>query len=112
VAFPTFGGRSQGRIILPKEQTMRRRRFTREFKLGAVRLVNQQGRTVMQAAKDLGADPKCVREWVEKFTAGPSSASPAAMAAELRQLRQENARLRMERDILKKATAFFAGQPT
>jgi len=89
---------------------MRRRRFTREFKLGAVRLVNEQGRTAMQAAKDLGVDPKCIREWIEKFTADPSSASPTAMSAELRELRKENARLRMERDILKKATAFFASQ--
>ena len=89
---------------------MRRRRFNREFKLGAVKLVNEQGRTVMQAAKDLGVDPKSVRQWIDKFTADPSSASATAMSAELRELRKENARLRMERDILKKATAFFAGQ--
>ena len=89
---------------------MRRRRFTREFKLGAVRLVNEQGRTVMQAAADLGVDPHSIRQWIEKYTADPSSASPVAMAAELQQLRKENARLRMERDILKKATAFFASQ--
>ena len=91
---------------------MRRRKFTREFKLGAVKLVNQQGRTVMQAARNLGVDPKCIREWIEKFTADPSSASPVAMAAELQRLRQENARLKMEREILKKATAFFAREPT
>jgi transposase len=89
---------------------MRRRRFTREFKLGAVKLVNEQGRTVMQAAKDLGVDPKCIRQWIDKFTADPSSASATAMSAELQQLRKENARLRMERDILKKATVFFASQ--
>jgi transposase len=65
----------------------------------------------MQAATDLGVDPKCVREWIEKFTADPSSASPAAMAAELQHLRREYARLRMEREVLKKATAFFASQP-
>uniref|UniRef100_UPI0036F1DFBB IS3 family transposase n=1 Tax=Humisphaera borealis TaxID=2807512 RepID=UPI0036F1DFBB len=86
---------------------MRRRKFTREFKLGAVKLVHQQGRSVMQAAKDLGVDPKCIREWIEKYTADPDSASPAAMAKELQQLRTENARLRMEREILKKATAFL-----
>ena len=89
---------------------MRRRRFNREFKLGAVKLVNEQGRTVMQAAKDLGVDPHSIRQWIEKYTADPSSASPVAMAAELQQLRKENARLRMEREILKKATAFFASQ--
>ena len=91
---------------------MRRRKFTREFKLGAVRLVNEQGRSVMQVAEDLGVDPKCVREWIEKFTADPASASPVAMAAELQHLRKENARLLMERDILKKAAAFFASQQT
>ena len=89
---------------------MARRKFTREFKLSAVQLVNQQGYSVPEAAKSLGVDPNCVRGWIEKFgrEAGAAPAGEGAMAAELRRLRKENARLLMERDILKKAAAFFA----
>jgi transposase len=89
---------------------MARRKFTREFKLSAVQLVNHQGYSVAEAAKSLGVDPNCVRGWIEKFgqEAGAAPAGEGAMAAELRRLRKENARLLMERDILKKAAAFFA----
>jgi transposase len=89
----------------------RRRNFTREFKISAVQLVNQQGYSIPEAARSLGVDPANVRGWVEKYGTEAGPAAPAgegAAAAELRRLRQENARLRMERDILKKAAAFFA----
>ena len=93
---------------------MARRQFTREFKLSAVQLVNQQGYTVSAAAKSLGVDRGCVQQWVEKFSAeaGPAPAGDGAVRAELQRLRKENARLRMERDILKKAAAFFAREPS
>ncbi len=89
---------------------MARRKFTREFKLSAVQLVNQQGYSVPEAAKSLGVDPNCIRYWIEKLgkESGNAPAGEGAMAAELRRLRKENARLVMERDILKKAAAFFA----
>jgi len=89
---------------------MARRKFTREFKLSAVQLVNQQGYSIPQAARSLGVDPNCVRGWVDKLgaEAGAAPSGEGAMAAELRRLRKENARLLMERDILKKAAAFFA----
>ena len=89
---------------------MGRRKFTREFKLSAVQLVNQQGYSVGDAAKSLGVDPNCVRGWVDKFgaEAGAGPVGEGAVQAELRRLRKENARLLMERDILKKAAAFFA----
>ncbi len=91
---------------------MPRRKFTREFKISAVKLVNQQGYSICEAAKSLGVDPHCVRGWVQKFSSdtglAPSASGEGAMAAELRRLRQENARLLMEREILKKAAAFFA----
>jgi transposase len=89
---------------------MSRRKFSREFKLSAVQLVNQQGYSVVEAAKSLGVDPNCVRGWIEKL-GGDKETAPAgegAVQAELRRLRKENARLLMERDILKKAAAFFA----
>ncbi len=89
---------------------MARRKYAGEFKVSAVKLVNEQGYSVPQAAKSLGVDPNCVRGWVTKFSseAGLAPSGDGAMAAELRRLRTENARLLMERDILKKAAAFFA----
>jgi transposase len=89
---------------------MARRRFSREFKLSAVQLVNSQGYSVVEAAKSLGVDAASVRYWVEKFghEKDTAPAGEGAVQAELRRLRKENARLLMERDILKKAAAFFA----
>jgi transposase len=89
---------------------MPRRRFSREFKLSAVQLVNEQGYSVPEAARSLGIDPANVRGWVEKLSgeAGVVPSGDGALQAELRRLRRENARLLMERDILKKAAAFFA----
>jgi transposase len=89
---------------------MARRKFTREFKVSAVKLVNEQGYSAAEAARSLGVDPNSVREWVKKFSdeAGLAPTGEGAMAAELRRLRRENAQLRMEREILKKAAAFFA----
>jgi transposase len=89
---------------------MSRRKFSREFKLSAVKLVNEQGYSIPQAAKSLGIDPANVRAWVEKFTSeeGLAPSGEGALKAELRKLRKENAQLLMEREILKKAAAFFA----
>lgn len=89
---------------------MPRRRFTREFKLSAVQLVNQQGYSIAQAAKSLGIDAANVRGWVNQLgaEAGQAPSGEGAIQAELRRLRKENARLLMEREILKKAAAFFA----
>ena len=89
---------------------MPRRKYTREFKVSAVKLVNEQGYTATEAAKSLGVDANSVRGWLAKFSSEPGLApvGEGAMAAELRRLRKENARLLMEREILKKAAAFFA----
>lgn len=89
---------------------MARRQHTREFKLSAVQLVNQQGYSVSEAARSLGVDPTSVRYWIKKLgnQPGQAPAGEGALAEELRRLRQENARLRMEREILKKAATFFA----
>ena len=93
---------------------MPRRKFTREFKMSAVQLVNQQGYTVAATAKSLGVDPNCVRGWVQRYSGEPGVApsGDGAVAVELRRLRKENARLLMERDILKKAAQFFAREQT
>jgi transposase len=92
---------------------MKRRKFTREFKVSAVQLVNAQGYTIPEAAKSLGVDQGSVRQWVGKFSAEPglAPAGDGALQAEVQRLRKENARLLMEREILKKAAAFFAREP-
>jgi transposase len=89
---------------------MPRRKFNREFKLSAVRLVNEQGYSPAEAGKSLGVDPGNVRNWVEQFGNEPglSPSGDGALQAELRRLRKENARLVMEQEILKKAAIFFA----
>lgn len=89
---------------------MPRRTYTQNFKDSAARLVTEQGYTVKQAAKSLGVDPASIRAWVRRLPETPTSSSddPAALKAEIARLRQENRRLALEREILKKATAFFA----
>jgi transposase len=89
---------------------MPRRKYTREFKISAVKLVNEQGYTIPDAARSLGVDPNSVRGWMTRLGAEPglTPSGEGAMAAELRRLRKENTRLLMEREILKKAAQFFA----
>jgi transposase len=90
---------------------MARRKFTREFKASAAGLVNEQGYTIPEAARSLGVDPASVRQWVAELSpeAGPApGGGDGALKAENQRLRKENARLLMEREILKKAAAFFA----
>src|SRR4051812_46063918 len=90
-----------------------RRSYTSEFKVEAVNLVTDQGYSVAEAARSLGISENLLRSWklaLEKQgeQAFPGNGNLPAVEAELRQLRAENKRLLMERDILKKATAFFA----
>jgi transposase len=87
---------------------MARRKFTREFKISAVELVNQKGYSVAEAARSLGIDPASLRDWMGKFSDAAPLSGDGSAQAELRRLRKENARLVMERDILKKAAAYFA----
>jgi transposase len=86
------------------------RKYTREFKISAVKLVNEQGYSISQAAKSLGVDAANVRYWVEKYgsEAGVAPSGEGALKAEIQRLRKENTRLQLEREILKKAAAFFA----
>ena len=89
---------------------MARRKYTREFKVSAVQLVNEQGYSPSEAARSLGVDANSVRSWIQKYAqeAGLLPSGEGAVQAELRRLRKENAELRLEREILKKAATFFA----
>jgi transposase len=95
---------------------MGRRSFTREFKLEAVKLVRDRGVKLNQAAQDLGLHPNVLRKWVKDAEANPEQAFPGrgkqrADDAEVARLRRELAKTKAERDILKKAIAFFAKEP-
>jgi transposase len=89
-----------------------RRQFTEEFRAGAVRLVLDEGQTVTRVARDLDLTASALRAWVARVRAdrskGRSGGLTTAEREELARLRKENRELRMERDILKKAAAFFA----
>ena len=87
-----------------------RRSFTKEFKAEVVELVRQAGFTAASVARDLGLTETAVREWVKQADVddGTRDGLTSAERAELAQLRKENRVLREERDILKRATAFFA----
>jgi len=90
-----------------------RRTFTREFKVEAVRRVTEQGRSLAEVARDLDLSESMLRSWKQALAADGARAFPGkgnlpAVEEELRRLRAENQRLRMEREILRKATAFFA----
>jgi transposase len=90
---------------------MSRKTYSEEFIAGAVRMVVEQRLTMSSVARRLGVNYHTVREWVRAArSASPVSLIPKDLPLEerVRQLEKENARLRMEREILKKATAFFA----
>ena len=93
-----------------------RREFTADFKSEAVRLCKVGDRTVRQVANDLDLTETALREWVKRADtdvgAGPPGALTSDERAELLRLRAENKRLQMEREILKKAAAFFAKEST
>lgn len=96
---------------------MRRRKFSREFKVEAVKLIKERGVSVAQAARDLDVHENVMRKWVKEFGSDPAQAFPGRgqmkpEQQEIERLRRENSRLRAERDILKKAAAFFAKEAT
>lgn len=90
-----------------------RRQFSREFKLEAVKLVKERGVSVTQAARDLDIHQTVLRAWIRELAADPQQAFPGKGVmkpeqAEIERLKKEVAKLKMERDILKKAAAYFA----
>jgi transposase len=96
---------------------MERRSFSREFKIEAVRLVRDRGVSVAQAARDLDVHENLLRKWVKQLADDPLEAFPGhgrmkAAEAEIERLRREVQKLKTERDILKKAAAYFAKDQT
>jgi transposase len=96
---------------------MERRRFTREFKLEAVRLIRDRGVSYAQAAQDLKVHPTQLRNWVKALAddvqdAFPGNGRMKPAQLEIAQLKREVAKLKAERDILKKAAAYFAKEST
>ena len=92
---------------------MERRTFTREFQMEAVKLIQERGVTVAQASRDLGVQGTVLRRWVQECVADSPQAFPGQgqmkpEPAELARLRREVLKLKAERDILKKAAAYFA----
>jgi transposase len=90
-----------------------RRAYSREFKIEAVRLVRERGVTVNQAARDLGVHPNSLRIWVKELGADREQAFPGrgrmkTSDADVARLKRELAKAQAERDILKKAIAYFA----
>jgi transposase len=96
---------------------MERRKFTREFKFEAVKLVRDRGVAFKQAALDLGVHENVLRKWVKDSAADPQHAFPGQgqmkpEQLEIERLRKEVIKLKAERDILKKAAAYFAKEST
>jgi transposase len=96
---------------------MQRRKFSREFKREAVSLVRDRGVSAAQAARDLDLHENVLRKWVKELGNDPQQAFPGhgqvkPEQLEIERLRKEVARLKAERDILKKAAAFFAKEST
>jgi transposase len=94
-------------------QNQNRQHYTKEFKNDAVKLVLEQGYSANEVARRLGVSQTNVSRWVrecrqENEPTVDGGATRSELEAELKRLHKENKRLQMEREILKKAAAFFA----
>jgi transposase len=89
-----------------------RRRFSEDFKRDAVRLVTEEKYTFTAAAQAVGASTKSLRDWHQKYAPRPErcgeNATVEEMREEIKRLRRQLKRAELEREILKKATAYFA----
>ena len=93
--------------------TQKRKQLSKQFKVDAVKLVTEQGYRVSEAARNLGIHHSSLRRWKKQFETNGNQAFPgkghmSPEKEELHRLRKEVKQLRMEREILKKAAAFFA----
>lgn len=90
----------------------KRKKYTKEFKEEAVKLITEQGYRISEAARNLGVDGNMLERWKREIEGGGEDASGlqdgVVRQAELNRLRKENKLLKMEGEILKKAAVFFA----
>jgi transposase len=94
----------------------KKRKYTQEFKTEAIKLVTEQSYTQAEAGKSLGVTPTNISRWIKESSPGSEKAvrkmELTAEQKELEKLRQENRRLKMEREILKKAAGIDANEPS
>ena len=93
--------------------TKKRKTYNREFKLEAVRLITEKGYSIAEASRNLGVEYSVLRRWKKQLADDPQNAFPGkgqlkAADQELRTVQRELQRVKKERDILKKALAYFA----
>src|SRR3954463_4899019 len=98
---------------MPRQRTT----YTAEYKLAAVKMITDQKLSVAEVARRLDVGENLLRAWKKAFEQGgdaafPGHGNPTPADDELRRLRAENARLKAERDLLKKAAAYFANPPS
>ena len=97
---------------MPEKKPSKRRQFTDEFKRSAVDLIVNQNYSFIAASKAVNVDVTTLRSWHRKFAPAPKpldeNANVEQLTAEVKRLRKELARVELEREILKKATAYFA----
>ena len=89
---------------------MKKRRFSTEFKREAVTLVRNSGKSITQVARELGLGTSLLAKWMKQLEAQQNAGVTPDELEELKTLRKENARLKMEVEILGEATAFFANR--
>ena len=87
-----------------------RKKYDEEFKINAVKLSYASSKSLKQVAEDLGISESMLYRWRQRYTCHGDKTKTATLEEELKELRLENAELRMERDMLKKAAAYFAKQ--
>jgi transposase-like protein len=108
--------RQESSMDKPRGTRRKRRSFTKEFKAEAARLCRVGDRSIAQVAKDLDLSENALRQWVKQAEVDEGNGPPEALTSEerkeLTRLRRENRQLQMEREILKKAAAFFAKEST
>jgi transposase len=92
----------------------KRKKYDREFREGAVRIVEETGKPIAQVARDLGVNEGTLGNWVQRArgTRDGSSSLSRDDYAELQRLRAENAELRMERDVLKRSVVLWVKEAT
>ena len=90
----------------------KRNKYDREFREGAVRIVKETGKPIAQVARDLGINEGTLGNWVLRDRDGTPGKGELSKDEELRQLRAENAELRMERDVLKRSVVLWVKEAT